>query len=94
MRMLPLLGALYALALVDRSNLSVARVAGLDASIAAPVQHHRTQGRRAALARRLRRLLGHRPARDGLRAQLDVACRTEPRSLRVPISRALLGAFE
>ena len=33
MRMLPLLGALYALALVDRSNLSVARVAGLDASI-------------------------------------------------------------
>ncbi|KAL1745038.1 major facilitator superfamily domain-containing protein, partial [Schizophyllum fasciatum] len=34
MRMLPLLGALYALALVDRSNLSVARVAGLDGDIA------------------------------------------------------------
>ncbi|KAF5341749.1 hypothetical protein D9611_001465 [Ephemerocybe angulata] len=32
-RMLPLLGLLYALALIDRTNLSVARIAGMDVSL-------------------------------------------------------------
>jgi len=35
-RMLPLLGLLYAIALIDRTNLSIARTAGMDHDLVCP----------------------------------------------------------
>jgi len=35
-RMLPLLGLLYAIALIDRTNLSIARTAGMDRDLVCP----------------------------------------------------------